>query len=442
MSFPRYPTYKDSGVEWLGEVPKHWEVGQSRRRFVLRNERALDGEEQLTASQKHGIISQADFVESEGRRVVEVIKGADILKHVEEGDFVISMRSFQGGIEYSPYCGSISSAYVMLKPVKDVHPRFFRWLFKSDRYIQALQSTSNLVRDGQALRYSNFAQVDIPVVPLSEQASIASFLDHETAKIDALIAEQQRLIELLQEKRQAVISHAVIKGLNPDAPMKDSGVEWLGEVPAHWSVSAVGHRYEVRLGKMLDEKRVTGEYLGPYLRNTDVQWESINFEELPEMDFEPSEHDRYSLREGDLLVCEGGEVGRSAIWQSQLSFCFYQKALHRLRPHNQISDNSRFQLYVMRMACSMGVFEASAGKATINHLPAESFRRYRFAYPPLDEQIAICEHLSQVCSQMNELEAEAQSLVSTLQERRSALISAAVTGQIDVRGLVPEASAV
>jgi type I restriction enzyme S subunit len=224
--------------------------------------------------------------------------------------------------------------------------------------------------------------------------------------------------------------------------MKDSGVEWLGEVPEHWAISSVGHRYEVRLGKMLDEKRVTGKSLGPYLRNTDVQWESVQVEELPEMDFEPSEHGRYSLKEGDLLVCEGGEVGRSAIWESQLPVCFYQKALHRLRPFDPMSDYCRFQLYIMRMACSTGVFEASAGKATINHLPAESFRRYRFGYPPLDEQISIAEHLLRVCGQLNELESEAQMLVGLLQERRSALISAAVTGQIDVRGLVPEAEAV
>ena len=436
MSFPRYPAYKPSDVKWLGEVPEHWGVGQSRRRFALRNERALEEDEQLTASQKHGIVKQADFVESEGRRVVEVIKGADILKHVEPGDFVISMRSFQGGIEYSPYRGCISSAYVMLSPIKNIYFDFFRWLFKSDRYIQALQSTSNLVRDGQALRFSNFAQVDIPLVPHEEQVLLANLLDRETAKIDALIAEQKHLIELLQEKRQAVISHAVTKGLNPNAPMKDSGVEWLGEVPGHWAISAVGHRYEVRLGKMLDEKRVTGKSLGPYLRNTDVQWESINVDELPEMDFAPAEHVRYSLKEGDLLVCEGGEVGRSAIWESQLPVCFYQKALHRLRPFDPKSDCCRFQLYVMRMACSMGVFEASSGKATINHLPAESFRRYRFGYPPLAEQICIAKHLMRVCGQLNELESEAQTLVGTLQERRSALISAAVTGQIDVRGLV------
>lgn len=211
---------KDSGVEWLGQVPEHWGIGQSRRRFALRNERALEGDEQLTASQKYGIVRQADFVEAEGRRVVEVIKGAEILKHVETGDFVISMRSFQGGIEYSPYRGSISSAYVMLSPIKDVHPGFFRWLFKSSPYIQALQSTSNLVRDGQALRFSNFAQVDIPVIPLQEQIFIANFLDLQTAKIDAMIAEQQQLTELLQERRSALISSAVtgqidVRGLVP-----------------------------------------------------------------------------------------------------------------------------------------------------------------------------------------------------------------------------------
>jgi len=140
------------------------------------------------------------------------------------------------------------------------------------------------------------------------------------------------------------------------------------------------------------------------------------------------------------LVCEGGEAGRSAIWESSLPVCFYQKALHRLRPLNASQDTPRYQLYIMKMACSKGVFEASSGKATINHLPAEAFRRYRFAYPPFIEQQAISEHLSTACGEIRRLQQEASSLVSILQERRSALISAAVTGQIDVRGLVPEAA--
>lgn len=239
MSFPRYPEYKDSGVEWLGEVPAHWETIQSRRLFRERKDRAIEGDRQLTASQKHGVIYQDDFMDIEGHKVMQVIHGADILKRAEPNDFVISMRSFQGGIEWCGLVGSISSAYVMLIPGNSVVPGYFRYLFKSSRYIQALQSTTNLVRDGQALRFANFILVDLPVVPEKEQTAIATFLDHETAKIDALVAEQEKLIALLQEKRQAVISHAVTKGLNPNAPMKDSGVEWLGEVPAHWEVCAL-----------------------------------------------------------------------------------------------------------------------------------------------------------------------------------------------------------
>jgi hypothetical protein len=132
----------------------------------------------------------------------------------------------------------------------------------------------------------------------AEQHHIVSFLDLETAKIDALIAEQERLIALLQEKRQAVISHAVTKGLNPNVPMKDSGLEWIGAMPAHWTLPPVADRYFVELGKMLDEKRITGTHLTPYLRNVNVQWDDVRTDELPEMDIAPHEAERY-------LVCEG-----------------------------------------------------------------------------------------------------------------------------------------
>lgn len=200
---------KDSGIEWLGDVPEHWGVGQSRRLFALRNERASESDKQLTASQEHGVIYQEDFVRLEGRRVVQVIKGADILKHVEPNDFVISMRSFQGGIEWCKYRGCISSAYVMLNPCDRVHGPFFYYLLKSKSYIQALQTTSNLVRDGQALRYDNFTQVDLPLVPLKEQIQIAAFLDREIENIDTLATEAQIAIDLLQERRTALISAAV-----------------------------------------------------------------------------------------------------------------------------------------------------------------------------------------------------------------------------------------
>jgi type I restriction enzyme S subunit len=200
-------------------------------------------DEMLTASQKYGVIPQAMFMRLEDQKVMQVYLNAEILKHVEPNDFVISMRSFQGGLEFCGYTGCVSSAYVGIFALKHVEPGFFKFLFKSSPYIQALQSTSNLVRDGQALRFQNFSMVRLPVVPKEEQKQIAAFLDYETAKIDALIEKQQQLIALLGEKRQAVISHAVTKGLNPDAPMRDSGVEWLGQVPEHWTVCRLKHAF-------------------------------------------------------------------------------------------------------------------------------------------------------------------------------------------------------
>ena len=209
MSFPRYPRYKDSGVEWLGDVPENWEVVQSRRLFRARNEPAIPTDRQLTASQKHGILFQTDFVERVGRRVVETLMGTDTLRHAEPDDFIISLRSFQGGIEWCRLQGSVTFHYVVLVPVKNVHPPFFSHLFKSISYIHALRSTTNLIRDGQDLRFSHFVQVELPLIPSDEQVAIAEYLDRQIAKLDKLTAEVERAIDLLQERRAALISAAV-----------------------------------------------------------------------------------------------------------------------------------------------------------------------------------------------------------------------------------------
>lgn len=200
---------KPSGVKWLGDIPAHWEVTQSRRMFAVRSEPALTTDRMLTASQKYGVLFQSDFVEREGRRVVEVIMGVENLKHVEPDDFVISMRSFEGGIEWCRQRGSTSFHYVMIKPVKYVYPPYFAHLFKSITYIQALRATTDLIRDGQELRYSNFVQVPLPHVPILEQTEIATYLDGKTAELNALSAEAQRAVDLLQERRSALIQAAV-----------------------------------------------------------------------------------------------------------------------------------------------------------------------------------------------------------------------------------------
>ena len=197
---------KPSGHPWIGDIPVEQNMVYSKSLFELRKDRAFEDDEQLTASQKYGVIKQKDFMELEGRQVVQVVTGEEILKHVEAGDFVISMRSFQGGLEYSEISGKISSAYVMLIPRKGkVYNDYYKWLFKSKRYIRALQSTSNLVRDGQALRYSNFAQVFLPSFSMEEQREIAEYLNHYCGEIDQSMNCSQALIQKMSEYRKALI---------------------------------------------------------------------------------------------------------------------------------------------------------------------------------------------------------------------------------------------
>ena len=201
---------KQSGYKWIGSIPEHWNMVYAKQLFSQRKDRAFEDDEQLTASQKYGIISQKEFMDLEGRHVMQVLKGEEILKHVEKGDFVISMRSFQGGLEYSEVSGKISSAYVMLIPNRDkVCDRYYKWLFKSKKYISALQGTSNLIRDGQALRFSNFVQVYLPSLDLDEQKKIADYLDDVCPKIDNEIEKREKLLEKVLEYKKSLIYEVV-----------------------------------------------------------------------------------------------------------------------------------------------------------------------------------------------------------------------------------------
>lgn len=232
--------FKDSGHAWIGDIPEHWEMLFSKKLFKLRRDKALPNDEQLTSSQKYGIISQKEYMRIENRRLTVVMTGEDILKHVEAGDFVISMRSFQGGIEYSHISGKISSAYVMLIPNNElVFDRYFRWLLKSPSYIKALQGTSDLVRDGQALRYSNFAKVYLPNIPLDEQEAIADYLDGICPKIDEMIDALRSEIKHVIELRTKTISDVVTGKVDVRNV----------EIP----------RYEPETDDLLDEEEMSGD---------------------------------------------------------------------------------------------------------------------------------------------------------------------------------------
>ena len=437
-----YPEYKDSGLQWMGVIPKHWDVVYSKAVFQERNEKASIEDEQLTASQKYGILPQKLFMEIEQQRVVQVLKGQEILKRVEKNDFVISMRSFQGGIEFSPYSGSISSAYVPLFARAEVSNGFFKYFLKSEPYIQALQSTTNLVRDGQALRYANFVQVTLPRFPVTEQEKIANFLDHETAKIDTLIAKQQELIKLLKEKRQAVISHAVTKGLNPNAPMRDSGVEWLGEVPAHWHVVPIKHIVEI---PVTDGPHETPQFIDegiPFISAEAVSSGTIDFQKI-RAHISSEDHARfskkYSPKKFDIyMVKSGATTGVTAIVETDIEFNIWSPlAVIRCKA----TSDPYFVLNFLRSINFKEAVELNWSFGTQQNIGMGVIENLHVTRPPVDEAMEIVRWLNRHISLFDKAIDCALRQIQLSSERRTALISAAVTGKIDVRDWQPPSDA-
>jgi type I restriction enzyme S subunit len=357
-------------------------------------------------------------------------------------DLVMSVRGTMGkiGVVGPTHVGAnITANLIRLEPDPDLaESRYLSYLLRSWYFAAELDriSPQTTIKTITVPQLSSFT---LPIPPLSTQRTITEFLDAATSRVAILVEKKDLLITLLEEKRAALINRAVTKGLDLSAPMKDSGIPWLGPVPARWTLAPIGSRYCVQLGKMLDSNRITGEHLAPYLRNVDVQWDRINTVELPEMDFPPDDQDRYRLRQGDLLVCEGGDVGRCATWDSPIPECFYQKALHRLRPLTQ-SEHPRFLYYCLRAAAGAGLFMAEGNPNTIDHLTAEKLKKHRLPFPSGAEQAEIACALDRETARIDTIITKTREQIAKFHEYRTALISAAVTGKIDVRAR-PAASA-
>ncbi len=439
--FSPYPNYKDSGVEWLGEMPAGWQVTRLKAIAVsqLSNVDKKSLEDQVavhlcnyTDVYYHDrITSDLDFMAATATpdqvRKFTLRRGDVLITKDSESWTDIAVPAVVTEDLPKVLCGY---HLAHIKPKAGCYGPFLARAFSAvgprNQFQVAANGITRFGLGGDAIASGVFA-----MPPEAEQRAIAAFLDRETARIDALVAKNERLIELLQEQRTALITRAVTKGIDPTAPMKDSDVEWVGEIPLHWQVPPLYARFSVELGKMLDEKRITGEHLLPYIRNVDVRWDAVNVTDLPAMDITSEEYPRYTLMEGDVLVCEGGEVGRTAIWRGDLSVCAFQKAIHRLRSLTG-QDLPRFLYYVMHAAASTGVFIANGNPNTIPHLTAEKLRVYRFPFPPKREQFAIVEFLDRETTEIDALVAKVHEAIDRLKEFHIALISAAVTGKIDV----------
>ena len=414
MSFPKYEKYKESGVEWLGEVPEHWEILNGRRVFRNRSEIALREDVQLAASQKYGIIPQSLMMELNNSKVMLALKGTESFRHVEKNDFVISLRSFEGGIEYSNYAGCVSPAYTVLALIKDNDPNFYRYSLKSKGFIAALQSTTDSLRDGKSITYQQFCDIPLVIPTQKEQQDIALFLDRETAKIDELVEEQQRLIELLKEKRQAVISHTVTRGLNPNVKLKPSGIEWVGDVPVHWEVKKLRYLCNIQTGARDTEHAVEDGEFPFFVRSQTI--EQINSKSFD--------------CEAVLTAGDGAGVGK-VFHYYEGPFDFHQRVYMMNNFKNILGC---FFFHYFREHFYRVALEGGA-KSTVDSLRRPMLTNFPVCLPPKDEQEEIIRVVEKSTASFDILTAEAQRAIDLLQERRTALISAAVTGKIDVRQL-------
>ncbi|MBU4277345.1 MAG: restriction endonuclease subunit S [Proteobacteria bacterium] len=416
-------------------LPKEWDTQLAKRLFRQRIEKNHPREEILSASQMMGVVPQRLLEQETDRQVMTATKGFENFNLVKCGDFVISLRSFEGGVEYSPFQGIISPAYSVMKPSEQVVHPYFRYLLKSREFISRLQAVTTGIRDGKTVRYSEFAELALPLPPENIQRAIADFLDRETVRIDDLVAKKQRQIELLQEKRAAVISHAVTKGLNPDAKMKDSGIEWLGEIPEHWESTRIKNVSSFITSGPRGWSEFFSEEGDLFLQSGNLNDElGLTLDEVQRVDPpKGAEGIRTALNVEDVLVCvTGAKTGRVAIVDVLPEKMYINQHLALIRPKKDIADP-----YFLGMSLGSVVGQTHFGIVQYGlktGLGLNNVSEAPIFLPPLPEQRQLVKHLKDQVGAIDNLFQTIRRSMGLLHEYRSSLISAAVTGKIDVRG--------
>ncbi|CAI8762519.1 type I restriction enzyme, S subunit [Pseudomonas sp. IT-93MI4] len=456
MTFPVYPDYRDSGVEWLGAVPVHWDIkplrylGRFRKGLTITKADLTDtGIPCLNYGEVHSLYP---FEVNQDIQVLKCVPAeyldTEPSSCISYGDFVFADTSedLEGVGNFTHVSGldPLFAGYhtIIYSLDSDVNSRFLAYCLESFAFrtqlrmgvkgVKVFSVTQEILRGGIAW---------LPTT--GEQTQIALFLDHETARIDALVEEQHRLIELLKEKRQALISHAVTKGLDPTVPMKDSGVEWLGEVPAHWGVKAL--RY---LGECQNGINIGGEAFGsgsPFVSYGDVYKNAVLPSEVTGLvQSSPEDQRRYSIEYGDVFFTRTSEtvdeIGFSATCLQELPSAVFAGFLIRFRPTGK-SLSPGFSKYYFRNQRLRIFFNKEMNLVTRASLSQDLLKLLPVTIPPVVEQIKISDYLDRVTAEFGSLLGQAIKAIDLLKERRSALISAAVTGKIDVRGWQPLALA-
>lgn len=423
MKLAPYPEYKDAGtasswepnIPWLKVLPRDWPLARSKRLFTTRKEKARPDDEQLSATQAYGVILQSEFERKVKRKVVRINLHLDKRAHVEPDDFVISMRSFQGGLERAWVRGCIRSSYVVLKPSSQTHVGYFSYLFKSRDYISALQATSNFIRDGQDLNFNNFRLVDLPLPPLEEQEQIGRFLDWQTTKINRFIRNKRRLIALLEEQKQNIINQAVTRGLDPNVKLKPSGVEWIGDIPEHWETRKLKHIASMRSGDNLTSSQIAEAGIFPVYGGNGLRGHYHDY----------NKEGKYLLVGRQGALCGNVHRVEGKFWATE--HAVVTKVRKGISP-----DWYYYMLNVM----NLNQYSESAAQPGIS---VEKVQNLRTALPNLEEQISIVSYIEHETFIIDNAIARTTREIDLIREYRARLISDVVTGQVDVRHIaVPE----
>lgn len=449
--FKRYREYRDSGSEWIGTIPSHWEVCALRRKLFRSPNSIKIGPfgsqlkmESMVASgfkvygQEH-VISQ-DF--NLGLKYVDERKFSDLSAcEIKPGDLVVTMMGSSGRSAVVPdgiESGIMDSHLLRVRVPKDeVTPSFVALAIDQASYIKAQIDALGKGAIMQGLNSGLIKNLVLAIPPVPEQDEILSFLDRETAKIDALVAKRERLIELLEEKRAALITQVVTKGLDLTVPFRDSGVEWLGEIPAHWEVKKLkavsSLQTGIALGKKYDSMALEAR---PYLRVANVQDGYLELEEMTQIDLPPRDIPRYELRSGDVVVTEGGDfdkLGRGYVWEGQVPGCLHQNHIFAIRPNGR-RLHPQFLSAVMASFYGRAYFTATSIQSTnLASTNSSKIRQFQVPLPKLEEQGSILEFMAAQTEGIDLLLRRIELSIERLKELRGTLISAAVTGQIDVR---------
>lgn len=411
---------KDSGIEWVGQIPKGWELRRAKTLFMQRNSKGNEIEVLLSPTQKYGVVPQSQL---EG--VVQVKEDTDlqVFKTVHKGDFVISLRSFQGGFEYSLYEGVCSPAYQVFYPTSPICDTYYRYLFKSQSFISKMNNLTVGIREGKNIQYVDFANSQIPVPPLAEQERIAAFLDAECAEIDAVLAKTRASIEEYKKLKQAVITQAVTKGIRGDRPMKSSGIEWIGEIPAEWDVIRVKQLLKERNERSKEGKEE------PLSMSQKVGLVPTKFlESIPNM---ASSFVGAKLAYVDDLVFNKLKAHLGVFSVSRYDglvspdyavYCSTGKS------------NLKYLEYIFKTPQCIGEFrKKSTGIAAgLMRLYTEGLFSIYLPYPALSEQEEIAEYLNEKCTGIDALIVKKQQYLIEIENYKKSLIYEYVTGKKEV----------